>query len=153
MKQSALQRRTPLTAKPESVQAFQNRARVNSKPKRRPVSPASPEQRDACRGALCAGCGATGPVDPAHLVPRSLGGCDDALCCLPLCRQCHVGLDRREGPQKDIDLAAVLALPEFAAHRAHMVSHRDWSFPRCLERLTGQRWASYSHESEGVGCA
>jgi hypothetical protein len=48
---------------------------------------------------------------------------------------CHIGLDRREGPMRDIDLESVLALPEFAAERAHMAYHL--SFARCQVRLRG----------------
>jgi hypothetical protein len=29
------------------------------------------------------------PVDPAHLVPRSRGGCDHPDCVIPLCRTHH----------------------------------------------------------------
>jgi hypothetical protein len=107
-----------------------------STPKRSAFTPASPEQREAVKDRTCVNCGRS-PVDPAHLTPRSQGGCDDALCVLPLCRTCHVGLDRREGPAETLDLAPVLALAEFAAERAHMASHM--SFHRCIHRLTGER--------------
>ena len=41
--------------------------------RRSAVSPASPEQRAKVAGRACLVCGMR-PVDPAHLVPRSLGG-------------------------------------------------------------------------------
>ncbi|HEX2125553.1 MAG TPA: hypothetical protein VHF45_03210 [Thermoleophilaceae bacterium] len=33
-------------------------------------------------------------MDPAHLVPRSLGGCDRPECVVPLCRLHHRSYDR-----------------------------------------------------------
>lgn len=53
---------------------------------------ASERQRVKVAGHLCVFCGATG-CDPAHVTPRSLGGCDDALCVVPLCRACHRAYD------------------------------------------------------------
>ena len=59
----------------------------------RPVSPASEAQRDKVAGLVCLVCGER-PVDPAHLVPRSLGGCDHPDCVVPLCRVHHRRYDR-----------------------------------------------------------
>ena len=36
------------------------------------------------------------PGRPAHLIPRSLGGCGDALRVAPLCRGCHRAYDSGE---------------------------------------------------------
>lgn len=129
-------KRSPLSADPEKVREFQQRARRNSTRKRRPVSPASPEQRARVRDRACVNCGG-GPCDPAHLASRAQGGCDSELCVVALCRECHRGLDERTGPQAHIDLEVVLALPEFAAERAHMAAHL--SYRRCIQRLTGER--------------
>jgi hypothetical protein len=120
MKQSELKRRAPM------------------KTRRAPISPASIEQREKIKGRACVNC-AQGPCDPAHLVPRGLGGCDHPDCVLPLCRNCHDRLDGR-APRSGLDLSPVLALRDFAAERSHMASH--WSFPVCLERLSGERWMS-----------
>jgi hypothetical protein len=49
---------------------------------------ASTEQRRKVAGRPCLVCGRT-PVDPAHLVPRRLGGCDSADCVVALCRTHH----------------------------------------------------------------
>jgi hypothetical protein len=41
-------------------------------------------QRAAVTGRSCIVCGSDRRIDPAHLIPRSLGGCGDALCTVPL---------------------------------------------------------------------
>jgi predicted restriction endonuclease len=53
-----------------------------------PLVPASGGQREKVAALSCLVCGRA-PVDPAHLVPRKHGGCDDADCVLPLCRTHH----------------------------------------------------------------
>ena len=53
-----------------------------------PRVPASAEQRCKVAELTCLVCGRT-PVDPAHLVPRRLGGCDSPDCVVPLCRTHH----------------------------------------------------------------
>jgi predicted restriction endonuclease len=45
-------------------------------------------------GVACVVCGDRGAIDPAHLVPRSLGGCDEAACVVALCRRHHRAYDR-----------------------------------------------------------
>jgi len=103
--------------------------------------PASRAQREAVADERCVWCGARG-VDPAHLTPRSNvhgePGCDHPLCVIPLCRRCHDIFDGRVPGAKPLDLASILALPEYALHRAHMAEHM--TFPMALQRLTGQRW-------------
>ena len=54
---------------------------------------ASPKQREAVKDQSCVWCGRPG-CDPAHLIPRSLGGCDERLCVIPLCRLCHGRYDQ-----------------------------------------------------------
>lgn len=124
-----LERRTRLTANPDNVRAFERRGRENSKPKLRAISPASDPQREKVRDRVCVYCGER-PCDPAHLVPRSLGGCDHVDCVISLCRIHHDAFDRGA-----LDIEAVLALPDFRDERAHMAGH--WSFARCIERLRG----------------
>lgn len=53
-----------------------------------PLVPASGTQREKVAKLSCVVC-ERAPVDPAHLVPRSAGGCDDADCVIPLCRTHH----------------------------------------------------------------
>ncbi len=72
------------------------------------------------------------PVDPAHLVPRSLGGCDNAECVVPLCRPCHRAYDRGE-----LDLLPHLE-PDCREEVAHALNHL--SLIAALQRLSGQRW-------------
>lgn len=56
-------------------------------------------------------------IDPAHLVPRARGGCDDALCVIALCRTCH-----RRYDSGGLDLVAYLE-PGHRAEAAHAVLH------------------------------
>lgn len=97
------------------------------------LAPASPAQRAAVRGAPCLVCGARAPVDLAHLVPRSLGGCDDALCVVALCRAPHRAYDRGR-----LDLVPHLE-PRHRAQAAHAVGHLGLA--RAVRRLSGTRAA------------
>jgi hypothetical protein len=99
--------------------------------RRRPFSPASEAQRAKVAGQACLVCGRR-PVDPAHLVPRSLGGCDDPDCVVPLC-PCHRAYDLGQ-----LDLLPWLE-PRFRAELAHALLHVGLS--RLLRRATGTRWA------------
>jgi hypothetical protein len=74
-------------------------------------------QRLAVAGRPCIVCGATTRVDPAHLIPRSLGGCGDRLCVVPACRACHRAYDSGE-----LDLLPYLE-PGWRAQLAHAVAH------------------------------
>lgn len=99
------------------------------------ISPASPAQRAKIRGRQSVVKG-TGPVDPAHLWPRSLGGCDDPLCVVPLARSAHRPFDLGE-----LDLLPALIKHGYIAEIAHAVEHANGALVQVLERLTGQRWA------------
>jgi hypothetical protein len=72
------------------------------------------------------------PVDPAHLVPRSLGGCDEPDCFVPLCRRCHRAYDRGE-----LDLLPHLE-PNCRAELGHGLTHLP--LLGVLRRVTGIRW-------------
>ena len=79
MKRTPLRRRAPLRGKTKPRR---------SKPLERAASMAATDaQRTAVAGRACIVCGADRPIDPAHLIPRSLGGCGDALCVVPACRR------------------------------------------------------------------
>lgn len=54
------------------------------------------------------------PVDPAHVIPRSLGGCNHEDCTVGLPRRVHRAYDRGE-----VDLLPYLSHDE----QAHAVSH------------------------------
>ena len=73
------------------------------------------------------------PVDAAHLVPRSLGGCDQPDCVVPLCRAHHRRYDRGE-----LDL-----LPHVEPSRRLELGHTllHVGLLGLLRRVTGVRWA------------
>ena len=109
MKRTPMRRRAPLRAKKQLRR---------SKPLERTASMAANErQRAAVAGRTCIVCGGERRIDPAHLIPRSLGGCGDPLCVVPLCRRCHRAYDRGE-----LDLLPYLE-PGWRAQVAHAVGH------------------------------
>jgi hypothetical protein len=99
--------------------------------RRSTVAPASAVQRAKVVGRRCLVCGALTRVEPAHLVPRSLGGCDEADCVVPLCRLHHRAYD-----QGALDLVAHLE-PDWRREVAHAVGHLG--LVGALRRLTGRR--------------
>jgi hypothetical protein len=88
-------------------------------------------QRAAVAERVCIICGADRQIDPAHLIPRSLGGCGDSLCVVPLCRHHHRAYDRGE-----LDLLPHLE-PAWRAQLAHAVGHVG--LVGAIRRITGQR--------------
>ena len=109
MKRTPLRRRATLRAK-TPLRRKQPLQRGNS-------MAATAAQRAAVAGRRCVVCGSDRRIDPAHLIPRSLGGCGDALCTVPLCRACHRAYDRGE-----VDLVPYLE-PAWRAQLAHAVGH------------------------------
>lgn len=89
--------KTALRSDPAKTREFEQRGRVNSRPKRQTISPASPEQRKAVKGRGCIVCGDT-PVDPAHLLSRSIcpEGANDTRAVIALCRSHHRDYDLGE---------------------------------------------------------
>jgi hypothetical protein len=85
MKRTPLRRRAPLRANTE--------LRRSTPLERTPSMVASERQRAAVAGARCLVCGTDRRIDPAHLIPRSLGGRGEAACCVPLCRPHHRAYD------------------------------------------------------------
>ena len=116
--------------------------------KRLPISKASPAQHDKVELQLvCLGCGVEAslvPLDAAHLWPRGMGGCDDALCTIGLCRACHKDQEAGKPPA---DLYPNL-IPRYAAEIGHMVAHANGDLITCLERLTGGK-VTISEPGEG----
>jgi hypothetical protein len=99
--------------------------------KRSAAMAASDRQRDAVAGRPCIVCGTDRRIDPAHLIPRSLGGCGDAFCVVPLCRPHHRAYDRGQ-----LDLLPYLE-PAWRAQVAHAVGHI--CLIRALRRISGAR--------------
>jgi hypothetical protein len=88
-------------------------------------------QRAAVAGRCCIVCGSDRRVDPAHLIPRSLGGCGDPVCVVPACRRCHRPYDRGE-----LELVPYLE-PAWRAQLAHAVGHVG--LIGALRRISGGR--------------
>ena len=98
---------------------------------------ASESQRAAVTRRCCIVCGTEKRIDPAHLIPRSLGGCGDALCVVPCCRSHHRAYDRGE-----LDLLPYLE-PAWRAQLAHAVGHVG--LIAALRRITGSRSVGPDH--------
>jgi hypothetical protein len=137
VKREPIRRRTPLrrTAGLATRTALKRTAPLKRTTPlaRGPVSAASAAQQRKVLGRPCLVCGARAPVDPAHLVPRSLGGCDHADCVVALCRGHHRAYDRG-----DLDLVPHLE-PAHRREAAHAVEHLG--LIGALRRLTGSRHA------------
>jgi hypothetical protein len=102
---------------------------------------ASESQRAAVAGRPCIVCGSTYRIDPAHMIPSSLGGCGDARCVVPLCRACHRAYDSGE-----LDLLAHLE-PGWRAQLAHAVGHVG--LIGALRRISGDRSARSGPDGAG----
>ena len=109
MKRTSLRRRARLRARKP--------LRRTTPLQRTPSLAATDSQRAAVAGRPCIVCGSEHRIDPAHLIPRSLGGCGDPLCVVPLCRDCHRAYDTGR-----LDLLPHLE-PAWRAQLAHAVAH------------------------------
>jgi hypothetical protein len=78
---------------------------------------ASEAQREKIIGRWCVVCQQTKGITPAHLAPRSLGGCDDPDCVVPLCWMHHRAYDTGR-----LELLPYLE-PRWRAELAHAVTH------------------------------
>jgi 5-methylcytosine-specific restriction endonuclease McrA len=129
MKRTPLRRRTPFRRT--------GSLRVNSPLRRHtplarsPSLVASDAQRQKVTGQPCVVCGATTGIDPAHVIPRSLGGCDHADCVVALCRPHHRAYDRGR-----LDLVPYLE-PRFRREAAHAVTHVGLA--GAVRRISGRR--------------
>ena len=94
-------------------------------------TPASTEQRAKVKAQGCRVTADHGPhVQPAHVTPRSLGGCDHPDCTVGLRADLHRLYDMGE----DVGLLERLTLEE----QAHAVTHLG--ILGALERTTNERW-------------
>ena len=78
---------------------------------------ASEAQREKIVGGACVVCRQTKGLTPAHLAPRSQGGCDHPDCVVPLCWTHHRAYDTGR-----LELLGHLE-PRWRAEIAHAVSH------------------------------
>ncbi len=108
-------------------------------PKRRPISPASTAQRAKRTASIVSG--ETRGLDPAHICPRSLGGCDHPDCVVPLTRAEHRAFDEADPRTgKRLDLLPYLVAHGCHAELAHALEHYRCDLPALLERVTGEAW-------------
>ena len=138
MKRTALARTTTLDRGAPMVRKNElNRrstlARSPSRPKRRPVSPATPEQKAKVKDLGCLVCSSR-PVHPAHLIDRSLAPSagDDPRAVVPLCFKHH-----REYDDHLLDLSSYL--------EPHWRTELAWAIEavglfQALQRVTGKHW-------------
>ena len=78
---------------------------------------ASDAQRQKISGRWCVVCLQTKGITPAHVTPRSLGGCDDPDCVVPLCWLHHRAYDAGR-----LELLPYLE-PRWRVEVAHAVLH------------------------------
>lgn len=98
------------------------------------------------RCCYCPDCVAEIWPDPSRLWPRGMGGCDDPLRIIPLCRSCH---RRFDDPSDPFDLLPRLV--EFGSYYreiAHVIEAHEVPLVQLVERLTGQRWVPVDHREE-----
>jgi hypothetical protein len=99
---------------------------------------ASAEQRAKVRDWSCLRCVRDErdgvKIDPAHVIPRSMGGCNHEDCVIPLCRECHQAYDTG-----NLDLLPVLERENRHAELGHAVGHVG--LISTLERVTNERWS------------
>ena len=106
-----LDRTTPLRSVPLRDPGRQQGGRT-----RRPLS-ASAAQRAKIVGSACVVCLQTKGLTPAHLAPRTMGGCDEPDCVVPLCWLHHRAYDTGR-----LELLPFLE-PQWRVEVAHAVLH------------------------------
>jgi hypothetical protein len=135
MKRVPLRRHSPL--RPSAPLRRSTRLKSAPPPARRTplartdAQAVSTARRAKVRGRPCLVCRGTARIDPAHVIPRSLGGCDEPDCVVALCRGCHRAYDGG-----GLDLLPYLE-PDHRDELAHAVLHIG--LLGALRRVTGQR--------------
>lgn len=120
---------------PKGLSRKSQMERKPSKLKRGPVGHASSEQkakalREGSRVLEFAfGFEENGVIDPAHITPRTVGGCDHEDCIVPLPRRIHRAYDEGE-----FSILEYLTLEE----QAHAVKHAG--ILGALKRTTGETY-------------
>jgi hypothetical protein len=120
---------------PKRTTSLSRSAKKNST--RTTFTPASKEQRAKVRELACVVCGKDifeQTIHPAHLTPRSKGGCDAAECVIALC-----AYDHRRFDDGELDLLSVLTAswPAYRPEVAHMLEHLNPV--ELLEQLANDR--------------
>lgn len=105
----------------------------------RAISEASPAQRAKVKDALSI-VSAQGPCDPAHVTPRSAGGCDHPDCVVPLTRREH-----RDYDDGKLDILGVLIAGGFWVELGHAVVAHQTPPTILVERLTGEPYGPTNH--------
>lgn len=108
------------------------RSTIATATRRKPISEASPRQREAIAGKACVVCRES-PTDPAHLLPRGLcaDGDGDPRAVVPLCRIHHRAFD--EG---GLDLLPYLE-PHYRTELAFAVER--FGLMATVRRVTNER--------------
>ena len=135
MKRTPLRRRATLRARKQ----LQRRTSLQPTP----AMAATEAQRAAVAGRNCIVCGKDRRIDPAHLIPRSVGGCGHPLCVVPVCRAHHRAYDRGQ-----LDLLPYLE-PGWRAQLAHAVGHVG--LIGTLRRISGSRQSAVGSRQSAVG--
>jgi hypothetical protein len=131
-RRTPLRRSTPLVRRtPLSSHSPERRLAIVLMSASRAPGAASAAQREKIIGSACVVCAQTRGLTPAHLAPRSLGGCDDADCVVPLCWLHHRAYDTGR-----LELLPYLE-PGWRAEVAHAVLHLG--LIGAYRRLTAQR--------------
>lgn len=94
---------------------------------------ASPAQREKVRGLPCRVCDnpSADRVDPAHVIPRGIGGRGTPEEVVPLCRPHHDAYDK----ERTLDL-----LPHLT-HEEQAKAVETVGLITALQRITNRRWA------------
>jgi hypothetical protein len=135
VRRTELQRKTPLKSNSTLSRTGSSKSRRSTLGRGGGFA-ASKAQQEKARSEPCVVTGQEtlygATVDPAHLWPRSKGGCDSDLCTVPLVRHLHRLFDEGE-----FDLLPYLKgrLPELH----HALDHADGDLCGLLHRLTGER--------------
>lgn len=101
--------------------------------------PCTQEQKARVEDKPCLVC-ARSPVDPAHLIDKSLAPSAgaDPRAVVPLCRECHDEYDRHE-----LDLSPYLE-PHYREETAWAVE--AFGLWKALRRITGRDWVEVAAE-------
>lgn len=134
-----LERRTPLK-RGEGPKRSTVKPLPGTGVRKRPISAATPAQRRKVKAQGCIVCGplhddrVCGPIDPAHVIPRSLlgAGQDDPLAVVGLGRRLHDRYDRRAQPWLNL-LPFLEGRPELA------FAIERFGEARALWRVTNER--------------